>query len=70
MNNLRRLRLKRNLTQDQLASDIGVTAKHISFLENEERSPSLNIAYKFADYFECNIEDIFPPKKCTKCTSI
>lgn len=68
MSVLKNLRLKNNLTQQELANLVGCTPKYIGFLENEERTPSLNIAIKISKLFNLPIEDIFLNKKCTKCT--
>lgn len=59
MNKLKKMRMDKNLTQKELADIIGVTAKYISFLENDQRKPSLNIAIKISDFFETTIEKIF-----------
>ena len=59
MNKLKKMRMDKNLTQKELADIIGVTPKYISFLENDQRKPSLNIAIKISDFFETTIEKIF-----------
>lgn len=58
-NNLRVLRAMRNITQEGLASDLGVTRQTIHAIENGKYNPSLELAFKMAEYFEMNIENIF-----------
>lgn len=59
MNKLKKMRMDKKLTQKELADIIGVTPKYISFLENNQRKPSLNIAIKISEFFETTIEKIF-----------
>lgn len=47
----KRIRDRRNdigLTQDSLATALGVTSQHISAIENDKRSPSLEFLVKLA----------------------
>ena len=59
MSKLKELRTKANLSQFELAVKVGVTPKYIGFLENEERTPSLSVAKRIADYFEMTVDEIF-----------
>jgi putative transcriptional regulator len=68
MNNLKHYRLKKGISQEELAIEIGVTQRHIAFIESGNRTPSLKIALKIANFFDIKIEDIFLPMKCTKST--
>lgn len=56
---IRELRKERNITQDDLASAVGVTRQTIISLENGKYNASLQLAYKIAKYFEMNIENVF-----------
>jgi putative transcriptional regulator len=58
-NNLRILRAMRNITQENLASSVGVTRQTILAIENGKYNPSLELAFKIAEYFETTIEKIF-----------
>lgn len=58
-NNLRVWRAKRDVTQEQLADDIDVTRQTIGAIERGQYDPSLELAFKLARYFECDIESIF-----------
>ena len=48
-----------NLTQQQLASLLGVTRQTIISLENDRYNPSILLAHKIAQIFDARIEDIF-----------
>lgn len=54
-----------NLSQDQLASAVGVTQRYIGFIEAGDRTPSLKVAKKIADVLDSTVDDIFLTKKCT-----
>ena len=47
------------LTQQQLASLLGVTRQTIISLENDRYNPSILLAHKIAQIFDAQIEDIF-----------
>lgn len=60
MNNyIKEYRQKLNLTQDQLAQQVGVRRETIVFLEQSKYNPSLNLAHNIAQVFDVAIEDIF-----------
>ena len=58
-NNLRVLRAMKRITQEDLASALGVTRQTILAIENGKYNPSLQLAFKMAKYFETDIEKIF-----------
>ena len=58
-NNLRVLRAMRRITQEDLASALGVTRQTILAIENDKYNPSLDLAFKMAKYFETTIEKVF-----------
>ena len=58
-NRIRDLRKDRKVTQDDLASAVGVTRQTIISLENGKYNASLQLAYKIARYFGMSIEEIF-----------
>jgi putative transcriptional regulator len=61
-NNLRVLRATRNVTQEQLAKELGVTRQTIHAIETGKYNPSLDLAFKMAIHFNTRIEDIFTYK--------
>jgi len=62
-NNLRVLRATRNITQEDLAKELGVTRQTIHAIETGKYNPSLDLAFKLARYFETQIEDMFTYKE-------
>ena len=58
-NRIKEYRKNRHLTQDDLAKAVGVTRQTIISLENGKYVASLFLAFKLAQYFGVNIEDIF-----------
>jgi len=52
-------RAMRDLTQEDLAREIGITRQTIIAIEKGKYNPSLELAFKIARYFEVTIEDIF-----------
>ena len=49
----------RRITQEDLASSLGVTRQTILAIENDKYDPSLELAFKMAKYFETTIEEVF-----------
>jgi len=47
------------MTQKDLAARVGVTRQTIVAIENAKYSPTLELAFKVAEVFGVNIEDVF-----------
>lgn len=60
---LRECRLKRSLTQRQLADKLGVTVNYISLLECDERTPSIGYLQAFARLMRLNLVITFEAVK-------
>lgn len=58
-NRIQELRKQNKIRQEDLADAVGVTRQTIISLENGKYNASLILAHKIAQYFSCNIEDIF-----------
>ena len=58
-NNLRIYRAIENITQQELAEELGVSRQTIVAIENDKYNPSLELAFKIAHKFDVKIEDIF-----------
>lgn len=58
-NNLRVLRAMKEISQEQLAQELGVTRQTIHAVETGKYNPSLDLAFKLARFFEKSIEEIF-----------
>ena len=62
-NQVRSLRLGRNLAQGQLAEVMGVSRQTINSIENERYTPSLPLAMALARYFGVTVEEMFDDKE-------
>lgn len=59
-NNIRTLRFfNGEMTQKELAEQIGVTRQTLIAIENEKYSPSLELAFRIASVFGKSVEEIF-----------
>ena len=58
-NSLKVWRAKEDLTQAELAKQVGVSRQTINAIETGKYDPSLKLAFKLASRFQCQIEDIF-----------
>ncbi|HFI0435294.1 TPA: helix-turn-helix transcriptional regulator [Streptococcus suis] len=61
--NLKELRKAQKITQQELAEMIGVRRESIVHLENNRYNPSLEMALKIAEIFNCPVEEIFQLNK-------
>lgn len=55
------LRKSHKLSQKELAKRIGVSQAAINYWEKGQRTPSIDAAYKIADYFEIEISQLLDP---------
>lgn len=56
--NFKNLRLAKELTQEQLAKDLGMSKSAVSMYETGRRSPDLATAELISDYFHVNIDEL------------
>ena len=62
-NRLKEHRKLRNITMSELASNIQVGQSTLSEIENSKHAPSIQVAFKLANFFGISIEDLFPQFK-------
>ena len=55
---IRRFRLEKNMTQDQLAAKIGVDMTSLSSYEHSKRMPDIFVLCRMADIFEVSLDDL------------
>lgn len=60
---IKEIRLKRNLTQEELAKLSGISKSYIGDLERNEKEPTISILCRLADVLEVDIKDLFTYKK-------
>lgn len=61
-NRLRELRAVRGWTQQELAERLDVSRQTVNAIETGKYDPSLPVAFRIAQVFDCAIETIFQPK--------
>ena len=57
--NLRVARAIKNITQGDLAKEIGVSRQTIHSIENGKFVPSVLLALKLADFFDTTVDELF-----------
>ena len=63
-NNLKRLRFDHGeITQDELAKQLGVSRQTIIAIEKGKFNPSVALALQMARYFDCQVEALFTIKE-------
>mgnify|MGYP003309765568 CR=1 FL=1 len=55
---VKELRIKAQITQQQLADAVHVSSRTIISIEKEQYSPSLMLAYRIAEIFGVSIEEL------------
>jgi transcriptional regulator with XRE-family HTH domain len=56
---IREYRIRKNLTQYQLAEKIGIDSKHLSSIELGKNMPNPQIILKLSEVFDIEIKDLF-----------
>jgi putative transcriptional regulator len=62
-NRIRDYRVERDLTQDELAQAVGVSRQSIISIERGRYTPSLYLALRFAQFFQCSTDKLFKLKE-------
>ncbi|WP_440991428.1 helix-turn-helix transcriptional regulator [Haloarchaeobius baliensis] len=58
-NRVRERREARGMTQGELAAAVDVTRQSINAIERGRYDPSLELALKLAEEFDCSVEQLF-----------
>ncbi len=56
------LRQERGISRKDLAQEIGVNFQTVGYLEREEYTPSLDLAFRIGEYFDLPVDFIFSPE--------
>lgn len=62
---IKEFRLKRGMSQEELADLLGTTKQTVSRYETGERKANQDILFKLSEIFNVSIDDFFPSKKET-----
>jgi putative transcriptional regulator len=57
--NLRELRAQANLSQAELADQLGVSRQTVNAIETQRYDPSLELAIRIARLFKTTVEEVF-----------
>lgn len=57
-NNIKKLRQKYELTQEELAAKLGVSRSTMGNYEREKREPDIDMLIKMADTFKISIDEL------------
>ena len=66
INMVKEYRKERNITQEQLASLIGISRKYLSMIEQNRTTPSIDVVVRLSEELSVNVERLFftiPPVK-------
>ncbi|WFP17047.1 helix-turn-helix transcriptional regulator [Citricoccus muralis] len=65
-NDIREFRARTGWSQQALADRLGVSRQTVISLEKGRFDPSLPLAFRLAETFDCRIEDLFFPNEETE----
>lgn len=57
--NVKKIRIEKNITQKQLSVDVGITQAMLSQIERGTKAMSLPIAKQISEILHCSIYDFF-----------
>ncbi|MBI4080550.1 MAG: helix-turn-helix transcriptional regulator [Candidatus Levybacteria bacterium] len=63
INNVNKLRVEKDITQEELAKAVNVTRQTIIAIEKGNYTPSVLLALKIAHYFHVPVEEVFTYEK-------
>ena len=66
MENLKKLRIEANITQSQIADDLGILQSTYSNYENNKYEPDIPTLLKIADYFDISMDYLCNRKYSSK----
>ena len=58
LNNLKKARLSRNMTQDELAHILGITVRTYQYIEHGQRKPPYDVILKLQELFNSDISNL------------
>ncbi len=57
--NIRILRLKKRITQEELAEKIGISTKYLNMIENRKANPTILIVVKICAELNIELNDVY-----------
>ncbi|WP_410717659.1 helix-turn-helix transcriptional regulator [Brevibacillus sp. SIMBA_040] len=65
-NNIREIRKKINISQEDLANMCGVTRQTINAIENDKYDPTLSLAFRLSIHLGTTIDELFTYEEDSK----
>ena len=59
-------RQNKRLTQEDLASDVGITLRYLQGIENEKKYPAIGIVYRLIHSLDISADQIFRPESMNR----
>lgn len=59
------LRIAKNLKQNELGEELGISGAYIGFVENAKRLPSVEVVEKYASFFNASLEELLNLREMT-----
>ena len=56
---IQKLRKENDLTQEELAHELGISRVYMGYIEQGRESPALKLLMKISRKFDVNVEDLF-----------
>ncbi|MDY4128672.1 helix-turn-helix transcriptional regulator [Peptostreptococcus porci] len=56
---LKKVREEKNITQKEISSKVGISQQAYSLIEKGINQPSLNVAFKIADFLDSDVRQLF-----------
>lgn len=60
---IRKARMDKHISQEELAERIGITPTHLKHIESEHRKPSVDVLYRIVRIVNLSLDDLFFPEK-------
>ena len=67
---IKRARLDKQMTQNQLATMMGITPRHLMSIENGGRNPSYDLLYRLIRELDIHADSIFFPDRITTASAV
>lgn len=60
---IRKARMEKHLSQEELAERVGITPTHLKHIESEHRKPSVDVLYRIVRVVNLSLDDLFFPEE-------
>lgn len=66
----RLIELRAGRPAEKVAKGIGISRQMLNFIESGERTPSLAVAKRIADYYHVSVDEIFFAEDCNEMRQV